>query len=87
MKSAFLLLFLAANAASAANELPRSLDPDQTRPALPRSLDEATRTVETHVIRAALDETGGHRLRAAKRLGISERTLRYRLAEMRAVAA
>jgi two-component system response regulator FlrC len=54
---------------------------------LPRSLTEATRNVETHVIRAALDEVGGHRLRAAKRLGISERTLRYRLAEMRAVAA
>jgi two-component system response regulator FlrC len=54
---------------------------------LSRSLTEATRTAETHVIRAALDETGGHRLRAAKRLGISERTLRYRLAEMRAVAA
>jgi two-component system response regulator FlrC len=56
-------------------------------PELPRSLVEATRNVETHVIRAALDEVGGHRLRAAKRLGISERTLRYRLAEMRAVAA
>jgi two-component system response regulator FlrC len=55
--------------------------------ALPRSLTEATRSAETHVIRAALDEAGGHRLRAAKRLGISERTLRYRLAEMRAVAA
>lgn len=54
---------------------------------LPRSLTEATRNVETRVIRAALDEVGGHRLRAAKRLGISERTLRYRLAEMRAVAA
>jgi two-component system response regulator FlrC len=54
---------------------------------LPNTLIEATRTAETHVIRAALDEVGGHRLRAAKRLGISERTLRYRLAEMRAVAA
>jgi two-component system response regulator FlrC len=53
----------------------------------PRSLTEATRSVETHVIRATLDEVGGHRLRAAKQLGISERTLRYRLAEMRAVAA
>ena len=56
-------------------------------PELPRSLTEATRHAETHVIRAALDEAGGHRLRTAKRLGISERTLRYRLAEMRAVAA
>lgn len=51
------------------------------------SLDEAARTAEAQVIRAALDEAGGHRVRAAQRLGISERTLRYRLAEMRAVAA
>jgi two-component system response regulator FlrC len=51
------------------------------------SLDEAARTAEARAIRAALDEVGGHRTRAAKRLGISERTLRYRLAEMRAVAA
>jgi two-component system response regulator FlrC len=50
-------------------------------------LDEAARVAEAHVIRAALDEVGGHRVRAARRLGISERTLRYRLAEMRAVAA
>jgi len=52
-----------------------------------RSLGEAARSAEANVIRAALDEVGGHRLQAAKRLGISERTLRYRLAEMRAVAA
>ena len=51
------------------------------------SLDDAARAAEANVIRAALDETGGHRVRAAERLGISERTLRYRLAEMRAVAA
>jgi two-component system response regulator FlrC len=50
-------------------------------------LDEAARAAEANVIRAALDEVGGHRVRAAQRLGISERTLRYRLAEMRAVAA
>jgi two-component system response regulator FlrC len=52
-----------------------------------QSLDEAARAAEANVIRAALDEVGGHRVRAAQRLGISERTLRYRLAEMRAVAA
>jgi len=55
--------------------------------AIPLSLDEAARSAEARAIRDALDEVGGHRLRAAKRLGISERTLRYRLAEMRAVAA
>jgi len=54
---------------------------------LPNSLSEAARSAETQIIRAALDEVGGHRLRAARRLGISERTLRYRLAEMRPVAA
>lgn len=56
-------------------------------PEAPRSLGQAARRAEARVIRAALDETGGHRLRAAERLGISERTLRYRLAEMRAAAA
>jgi two-component system response regulator FlrC len=56
-------------------------------PAAAQSLDEAARTAEANVIRAALEEVGGHRVQAARRLGISERTLRYRLAEMRAVAA
>ncbi|HTU10077.1 MAG TPA: sigma 54-interacting transcriptional regulator [Allosphingosinicella sp.] len=55
--------------------------------AQPASLDEAARNAEARAIRAALAEVGGHRVQAAKRLGISERTLRYRLAEMRAVAA
>lgn len=51
------------------------------------SLGAAARSAEADAIRAALDEADGHRVRAARRLGISERTLRYRLAEMRAVAA
>ncbi len=51
------------------------------------TLADAGRSAEANLIRAALDESDGHRLRAAQRLGISERTLRYRLAEMRAVAA
>lgn len=51
------------------------------------SLAEAGRSAEAILIRAALEESDGHRVRAARRLGISERTLRYRLAEMRAVAA
>ncbi len=51
-------------------------------------LAQAARQSEADAIRAALDATGGHRQRAAERLGISERTLRYRLADMRqAVAA
>jgi two-component system response regulator FlrC len=54
---------------------------------LPARLDEVARAAEARSIRAALAATGGHRLRAAEQLGISERTLRYRLAEMRAAAA
>jgi two-component system response regulator FlrC len=50
-------------------------------------LAEAARQSEGDAIRAALEATGGHRLRAAERLGISERTLRYRLADMRQAAA
>ena len=52
-----------------------------------KSLADAGRSAEAIMIRAALDESEGHRVRAARRLGISERTLRYRLAELRAVAA
>ena len=53
----------------------------------PARLSDASRVAEAQLIRAALEETGGHRIRAAERLGISERTLRYRLAEMRSLAA
>jgi two-component system response regulator FlrC len=60
--------------------------PSQT-PALSATLGDAARCAEAQTIRAALAATGGHRLRAAEQLGISERTLRYRLAEMRAEAA
>ena len=49
-------------------------------------LADAARTSEYEAIEEALAATGGHRLRAAERLGISERTLRYRLAGMRQAA-
>ena len=52
----------------------------------PVGLAEARRLSQERAIQEALAATGGHRLRAAQRLGISERTLRYRLADMRAVA-
>lgn len=51
------------------------------------SLADVARASEMSAIRAALDATGGKRLLAAAKLGISERTLRYRLAEMRELAA
>ena len=50
-------------------------------------LADAARASEAQAIHDALAATGGHRLRAAERLGISERTLRYRLADLRVVAA
>jgi two-component system, response regulator FlrC len=51
-----------------------------------RDLKSVGRTSQISAIQFALDETGGHRAKAAARLGVSERTLRYRLAEMRAAA-
>lgn len=52
----------------------------------PATLQDVTRASKIDAIRAALRDTGGHRARAARLLGISERTLRYRLAEMRDLA-
>ncbi len=53
----------------------------------PIRLDDARRSSQARAIEDALAATGGHRLRAAERLGISERTLRYRLADLRSAAA
>jgi two-component system response regulator FlrC len=53
---------------------------------MPVRLADARRASQARAIEEALAATGGHRLRAAERLGISERTLRYRIADMRAVA-
>lgn len=50
--------------------------------AAPAPLDQVRRDREFEAIEAALAETGGRRLAAAARLGISERTLRYKLADM-----
>jgi two-component system response regulator FlrC len=59
--------------------------PAPAQPA-PIRLADARRLSQVRAIEEALAATGGHRLRAAERLGISERTLRYRMADMRAVA-
>lgn len=50
-------------------------------------LADVARMSKLDAIRHALRETDGHRALAARKLGISERTLRYRLAEMRELAA
>lgn len=52
----------------------------------PARLQDVARASAMDAIRSALRDTGGHRARAARILGISERTLRYRLAEMRDLA-
>nr|WP_240500106.1 sigma 54-interacting transcriptional regulator [Sphingomonas montana] len=49
-------------------------------------LAEVARNVQAQAIADALATTGGHRVRTAELLGISERTLRYRMAEMRTAA-
>jgi two-component system, response regulator FlrC len=51
------------------------------------TLADTARASEHEAIRAALEATGGRKLAAAAKLGISERTLRYRLAQMRQLAA
>lgn len=52
-----------------------------------RDLHSLSRAVEHDAIQQALDENGGNRRETARMLGISERTLRYRLANMREMAA
>ena len=52
----------------------------------PVRLQDVARMSKLDAIRHALRETDGHRALAARKLGISERTLRYRLAEMRELA-
>jgi two-component system response regulator FlrC len=64
---------------------PAAPAPVQQRP-VAATLHDVTRASKIDAIRAALRDTGGHRARAARMLGISERTLRYRLAEMRDLA-
>lgn len=64
----------------------RKVEPRRGVSAAPVRLAEAARSSEMEAIEEALAACGGHRQRAAQRLGISERTLRYRLASMRAAA-
>ncbi len=52
-----------------------------------RDLHSIAKNVEYEAINQTLEKTNGNRRDAAKELGISERTLRYRMADMRALAA
>lgn len=57
--------------------------PSNPLPPVSSPLSTIARQSEAEAIIATLDECGGHRLDTARRLGISERTLRYRMASMR----
>lgn len=65
----------------------RVVGAEPAQAAEPVRLRDVARQSKLDAIRAALRETDGHRAAAAAKLGISERTLRYRLAEMRELAA
>lgn len=73
----------AASALAAAPALPAvSTTPDA--PTAAPALEDGLRDRERALIVAALEETRGSRKQAAERLGISPRTLRYKLAQFRA---
>ncbi len=57
-------------------------DPAEARP-IRDTLADVVQLSEFHAIRAALAACGGSRIETARRLGISERTLRYRIARAR----
>ncbi len=57
--------------------------PQERRAASAGRLPEDLRSVEEQMILDALEEGGGSRKRVAEKLGISERTLRYKIARMR----
>lgn len=59
------------------------IDNQAQRRAENRTLSDVAFRSEAQAILDALDSNGGHRAKTARSLGISERTLRYRLASMR----
>lgn len=54
--------------------------------ARPVKMQDIARASKLDAVRRVLRETQGHRAQAARKLGISERTLRYRIAELRELA-
>ena len=61
----------------------RPVDDQPARTEADGSLSDIAFRSEAEAILRVLDECGGHRGDTARKLGISERTLRYRLAQMR----
>ena len=68
---------------AAASPAPLAADAPPARAATPRSLSDVAFASEAQAILETLTRHGGNRLATARSLGISERTLRYRLASMR----
>jgi two-component system response regulator FlrC len=68
--------------AASTPSLAETIAPLSGKPGTPK-LASIVRQSEAQAIIRTLDECGGHRIDTAKRLGISERTLRYRLADIR----
>lgn len=66
-----------------AGEPPILVQPARQRP---MRMQDIARASKLDAVRHALRETDGHRGLAARKLGISERTLRYRIAELRELA-
>ena len=78
------LLFAAGDTINAAHILfDRPMATTPAREALPATLGNIVQMSEFQAIRDTLAACGGSRIETAKRLGISERTLRYRLAKAR----
>ena len=68
---------------STARLVPVAADEPTVIEPLARKLSSVVQLSEARAIIATLEACGGNRLRAARELGISERTLRYRLASFR----
>ena len=56
-----------------------AIQPNTSKVKTWRSLQESVEDLERKMIRKALDETANHQTKAADMLGVSERTLRYKL--------
>ena len=56
---------------------------ESTLPTNPESLNDDLKQREWTVILSVIDSVKGSRKKAAEKLGISQRTLRYKLAKMR----
>jgi len=87
-----LSLLAVSTPASAPVSAPSAMMPETAQPirvptrGRPMRLKDIARASKLDAVRHALREADGHRALAARKLGISERTLRYRLAELRDMA-